>query len=74
MSRALAGLLALGMLLALTPAATAGSPGAFEALGLVRFDSGVRAPEFELSGLDGTRVGIPPRDSTATLLVFWWTW
>ncbi len=47
MTRAFAALLALGTLLALAPAAGAGSPGPFEALGLVRFDSGVRAPAFE---------------------------
>lgn len=75
MTRAFAPLLALGALLALAPAATAGSPGPFEALGLVRFDSGVRAPAFELPGLDGTRVGISSRDGgAATLLVFWATW
>ncbi len=74
MTRAFAALLALGTLLALAPVATAGSPGPFEALGLVRFDSGVRAPAFELPGLDGTPVGISSRDGAATLLVFWGTW
>ncbi len=56
-----------------TPAG-AGGRELFEALGLVRFDSGIRASEFTLPNLDGTPVRVSARGGVATLLMFWATW
>ncbi|MBI3454522.1 MAG: hypothetical protein HY002_01870 [Candidatus Rokubacteria bacterium] len=70
MARPLLGL----MLLTLATPGVAGEPGPFESLGLVRFESGIRAPEFTLPGLDGRSVGVPARTGTAAVLVFWATW
>jgi hypothetical protein len=67
--------MALVMLPALAASAAAGSgPDPFEALGLVRFDSGIRAPGFTLPSLQGGQVAVPSPAGAATLLVFWATW
>lgn len=72
MTRAVA-LLGL-MLLTLAAPGVAGEPDPFESLGLVRFESGIKAPEFTLPGLDGHSVGVPARSGPATVLMFWTTW
>jgi hypothetical protein len=59
---------------ALAPVAAAGSPEPFAALGLVRLDGRVRAPEFTLPDLDGRPVGVTVAPDAATLLMFWSTW
>ena len=58
----------------LIPVATAGNPEPFAALGLVRLDGRIRAPEFTLADLDGRPIGIATAPDTATLLMFWSTW
>lgn len=66
--------LAVIALLGLAAPGTAGSPDSFEALGLVRFESGIRAPDFSLPGLHGAPVSLSSPADTASLLVFWSTW
>lgn len=70
------GAVALAALAAVGPVGAAGDPAfdPFEALGLVRFDSGVRAPAFKLVDLGDREVRIPPPGASATILVFWATW
>lgn len=58
-------------LLAMAAPGAAGSPDPFEVLGLVRFESGINAPDFTLSDLKGKPVSLSFRRSSATLLVFW---
>ncbi len=60
--------------LGLAGAAPGAASDPFEALGLVRFDSGIRAPAFALADLGGREVRIPPPAASATILVFWATW
>ncbi len=77
MRRAIAlGLAATGLSwgLGVATPAWAGAPEPFEALGLVRFDSGIRPPAFTLPDLDGTPVHVSSRDGPATVLMFWATW
>jgi len=67
------------VLAALGLAAVGGGPGAaaanpFEALGLVPFESGIRAPAVRLADLAGREVRVPPPSASATVLVFWATW
>lgn len=53
---------------------TAGPSDPFETLGLVRFDSGIRAPDFTLPDLNGDPVSISSPAGSASLVVFWATW
>lgn len=74
MARAFA-LLLLGVhLVGITASAVAGSPDPFEALGLIRVDSGIKAPPFTLPDLNGEPVSAHSTNGSATLLVFWGTW
>lgn len=53
----------------------AGAPAdPFEALDLVRFDSGIRAPAFTLPDVGGHRVSVSSPAGSAALVVFWATW
>jgi hypothetical protein len=71
---AVAAWLALGLTVTtLVTGAAAGSPEPFTALGLVRLDGAIRAPEFTLADLDGRPVGIAATPA-ATVLMFWSTW
>ncbi len=54
--------------------AAAGSPEPFTALGLVRLEGRIRAPEFTLPDLDGRPVGVAATPDAPTLLMFWSTW
>ena len=77
MRRAIAlGLAAIGLSweLGVARPAGAGAPEPFEALGLVRLDRGIRAPEFTLPDLGGAPVHVSARGGSATLLMFWGTW
>lgn len=67
-------LLTFGTLLGPAGGGLAGSSDPFEAFGLVRFDSGIRAPEFMLPDLEGNSVSIPTPAGSAAILVFWATW
>ncbi len=58
----------------LATVAAAGPPEPFAALGLVRLDGRIRAPEFTLSDLDGRRAGVAATPNAAALLMFWSTW
>ncbi|MGH7391770.1 MAG: hypothetical protein ACREM3_20290 [Candidatus Rokuibacteriota bacterium] len=66
------------LLVALVRPASAGPatapPDPFEAFGLVRFDSAIRAPEFALRDVSGNLVSVSPRSGSADVLVFWATW
>lgn len=66
--------LAVIALLALAAHPAVGAPDPFDALGLVRFESGIKAPDFTLPGLNGTPVSVSSPPDSATLLVFWATW
>ncbi|MBI4638651.1 MAG: hypothetical protein HY727_20120 [Candidatus Rokubacteria bacterium] len=55
-------------------AAAAEAPDPFEALGLVRMDSGIRAPAFSVPDLHGKLVTVSAGPGPATILVFWATW
>jgi hypothetical protein len=74
MRRARASVLTLGALLYLAGQALAGSPDPFEAFGLVRFDSGIRAPDFTLPDLKGHPVSVSSPAGLAAIIVFWGTW
>ena len=74
MTRARLLLLAVIALLGLAAPGTAGSLDSFESLGLVRFESDIKAPDFTLPGLTGDPVSLSSRAGSATLLVFWSTW
>lgn len=67
-------LLALGGLLGLVVSGVAGSPDPFEALGLVRFDSGIRAPHFTLPDTNGAPVSLSSPSGSTAVVVFWGTW
>lgn len=67
-------LLVLVTLLAAAGPAAGASPDPFGALGLVRFDNRIKAPDFALPDLHGQSVGVPTPVGSATLLVFWATW
>ena len=67
-------LLVLAGLLGLAVSGVAGSPDPFEALGLVRFDSGIRAPAFTLPDTSGAPVSLSSPSGSAALVVFWGTW
>lgn len=62
------------VVLAFVARATAASSDPFETLGLVRFDSGIRVPDFVLSDLDGQRLSLASPSRAAALIVFWTTW
>jgi hypothetical protein len=74
MRRARPLLLALGALLSLAGRAVAGPGDAFEAFGLVPFDSGIRAPDFTLPDLSGNPVSVSSPAGSAAIVVFWATW
>ncbi len=74
MTRVLAAALAALLVIAVPAVGLAGWPEPFAAFGLVRFDSGIRAPEFTSVALDGTRVSLPSPGRAATVLMFWATW
>ncbi len=74
MRRALRLLLMLGTLLYLVSRSLAGSPDPFEVFGLVRFDSGIRAPGFTLPDLNGNQVSVASPAGSAAIVVFWTTW
>jgi hypothetical protein len=61
-------------LLALAGRSAAGPSDPSDLLGLVRFDSGIKAPDFSLPGLNGERVGLSSSNGLASLVVFWATW
>lgn len=61
-------------LLSLVRPGAAGSPDPFETLGLVRFDSGIRAPDFTLPDLEGNPVSVSSPTGSTSLVVFWATW
>ncbi|MFQ5830072.1 MAG: peroxiredoxin family protein [Candidatus Methylomirabilia bacterium] len=67
-------LLTVVHLVGFTAPAVSGSPGPFETLGLIRFDSGIKAPHFTLPDLNGNSVSLASPPGSATLLVFWGTW
>jgi hypothetical protein len=67
-------LLALTALLSCAGSGLAAPPDPFAAFGLVRFDSGIRAPEFTLPDLKGNPVSISSPAGSAAILVFWATW
>jgi hypothetical protein len=58
----------------LATAAPGASPDPFAALGLVRFDSRIRAPAFTAPALDGRPAGVTTSADRATILMFWTTW
>ena len=66
--------LVLVALLSLPRLAAAAPPDPFEALDLVRFDSGIMAPAFTLPDLGGHRVSVSSPAGSAALVVFWATW
>jgi hypothetical protein len=67
--------LASGLAVAmLATVVAAGSPEPFAALGLVRLEGRLRAPDFTLADLDGRPVGVATTPHAATLLMFWNTW
>lgn len=66
--------LALVMLLASVGSPAGASPDPFGALGLVRFESRIKAPDFALPDLHGRTVSVASPGGPATLLVFWGTW
>lgn len=68
------GLLVLGGLLGLAISGVGGSPDPFETLGLVRFDSGIRAPDFTLPDTSGAPVRLSSPAGSAAVVVFWGTW
>jgi hypothetical protein len=74
MRAARAGLTSALAVTVLATVVAAGSPEPFAALGLVRLDGRIRAPEFTLADLDGRPVGIAATPDAATLLMFWSTW
>lgn len=74
MTRAVILLLTVIGLLGLAAPGVAGSPGPFETLGLLSFESGIKAPDFSLPGLNGNSVRLSSPSGSATLLVFWATW
>lgn len=49
-------------------------PDPFQIFGLVRFDSGIRAPAFTLRDLNGGEVSVSRQGGSANILVFWATW
>ena len=61
-------------LLATAAAVAERSSDPFEALGLVRFESGIKAPDFVLPGLNGHTVSLSTPAGVASILVFWATW
>ncbi len=63
----------IAMLSLVSPGAAV-SPDPFETLGLVRFDSGIRAPDFPLLDLKGDPVSVSPSAGLASIVVFWATW
>jgi len=67
-------LLTLGTLFWLAGPGLADPPDPFEAFGLVPFDSGIRAPGFTLTDLNGDPVSVSPRAGPAAIVVFWGTW
>ncbi len=74
MTRTIAALVLVVALAGFAVTGLAGSPEPFEALGLVRFESGIRAPAFTRPALDGKPVSVSSEAGAATLLVFWTTW
>lgn len=67
----------LTLALALLGAATsgiAGAPDPFQALGLVKLDGGVRAPDFTLPDLAGQPTSVASSTSSPVIVVFWGTW
>ncbi|MBI4607787.1 MAG: redoxin domain-containing protein [Candidatus Rokubacteria bacterium] len=74
MMRAVAALLAFVAMVGLPAPGRADSPDPFEALGLVRFGSGIKAPDFALKALTGEPVSLSSPSGSAALLVFWATW
>jgi cytochrome oxidase Cu insertion factor (SCO1/SenC/PrrC family) len=61
-------------LLAMAAPGLGGSLDPFEVLGLVSFESGIRAPDFTLRGLKGEPVSLSSSNGSASLVVFWATW
>jgi len=61
-------------LLAVAAPPLGASPDPFEVLGLVSFESGIKAPDFTLRGLNGEPVSLFSSNGSASLLVFWATW
>jgi hypothetical protein len=74
MRAALAGLTSALAVAVLATVTAAGSPEPFTALGLVRLEGRIRAPEFTLADLDGRPVGVASTPDAATVLMFWSTW
>jgi hypothetical protein len=74
MMRARLSLLTLVALLGLVSPGAAGSTDLFGDLGLVRFESGIKAPDFTLPSLNGDPVSLSSSNGSASLVVFWVTW
>lgn len=74
MRRAYRLLLTLGALLCLAGRGLASPPDPFEAFGLVRFDSGIGAPDFTLPDLNGKPISVSSPTGSAAIVVFWATW
>ncbi len=74
MRRAYRLLLTLGTLLYLADGSLAGPSDPFEAFGLVRFESGIRAPDFTLPDLNGKPVSVSSPAGSAAIVIFWATW
>lgn len=66
-------LTAIGLLTMAGPGPAA-SPDPLEALGLILFESGIKAPDFTLPDLNGNSVSLLSEARSATLLVFWSSW
>lgn len=74
MRRRAFGLVLLVAVVSLAERAVAAPPHPFEVFGLVRFDSGIKAPAFTLADLHGHPVSVSAPAGSAVLVVFWATW